>query len=73
MPRERDPAFAPGTQLGKLTALAMSLGSDHREPLTKEHCTLYAEYLLRKPIEYFENRIVKVRIDHTVSTLIFQA
>ena len=62
MPKERDPAFMPSQHIGKLGALSMSLGSDHRVAFTLEHGTLYTEYLLRKPIEYFEDRTVKVRI-----------
>ena len=57
----RDPIFAPDHQLDQLVILAMSLGSDHSESFTHQHCGYYAEYLMRKPLEYFENSVVTPR------------
>ena len=62
MPYAHEPAFTPGFQVDKLVGMAMSLGSINREALTDPYRSLFVEYLLRKPIEYFENGIVKVRI-----------
>ena len=55
----RELVFTPNNQIDRLIMLAMSLGSDHSEAYTPEHWTLYSEYLLRKPIEFFENKVVK--------------
>ena len=57
----RDPVYTPSNQIDRLIMLAMSLGSDHSEAFTPEHGDLYAEYLLRKPMEYFENKVVTPR------------
>ena len=58
---QRDSVFAPDHQLDRLVSLAMSLGSNHNEALTHPHCVQYTEYLMRKPLDYFENMTVSPR------------